>query len=251
MLNIGENIVFLRYLKKLTQEELAERINLSPQLIAEFEDRIKQPDVEILVKLAECTNVDIRHLIYGFPTPQEQKTKKADFVALTIITAALWCSILLLQDFVKEWVTRTFDIGPQILYSTLIKPTFFLMLGITIVAGAKLFLDLKPLNGKHIHKLHIALGLLTLTYFIFAIPPNCAALGDTVFLFMATKGDICFPTPPMPSWLKAWEQNFMIRAYRLYPFFGSIFTILGISLGLTKTKKYNLDIKLFNKKPQF
>lgn len=59
MLNIGQNIAILRLRKKLTQEDLADKGNVSAQTIADFENGVTQPDVETLAEIAKNT---IHHL---------------------------------------------------------------------------------------------------------------------------------------------------------------------------------------------
>lgn len=198
MLNLGENIAFLRFLKKLSQEELAVRVNLSPQLIAEYEDGTKQPDTETLVKLAESTNVDIRRLIYRFPSIQEEKKQRRAFIALAALTIALGCFQASLQKFANEWTTMTFDPGLKIFLYALINPMFYIILGWAIVVGAKLFLELKTPKWRHIHKLHVAFKLLLLAYFIFAIPPTFNALWNTYAHYLASKQDLGFTSTPIP-----------------------------------------------------
>ncbi|WP_304507770.1 helix-turn-helix domain-containing protein, partial [Anaerotignum sp.] len=97
MLNIGENIAYLRNRKKLTQEELAKKTSLLPQDIADYEEGIRQPDIETLVTLAESTNVDIGHLIYGFPSPKEEKKERTNIIFLTILSLVFCISTPLLE----------------------------------------------------------------------------------------------------------------------------------------------------------
>ncbi|WMI81273.1 helix-turn-helix domain-containing protein [Anaerotignum sp. MB30-C6] len=224
---------------------MAEKVNLSPQSIAEYEDGTIQPDIETLVNLSESTNVDIKHLIYGFPSVQAQKKQRREFIALSILTMVLWCFQVLLQKFVHEPAYRSFDVGLKIFYYTLAKPMFYTTLGWTIVTGVQLYLELKPLKGKHTHKLHNTIGLLLLAYFIFAIPPTFNALGDTYAYYLASKQGLGFSSTPIPLWLESWHYALMILIFKLYPSFYPIFIILGAAFGLTKTKE-----PAYNKKPQ-
>ena len=139
----------------------------------------------------------------------------------------------------------TFDLGLKIFLYTLIKPLFYIILGWTIVVGAKLFLEFKPPKWRHIHKLHMAFGLLLLAYFIFAIPPAFNALGDTYAHYLASKQDLGFTSIPIPLWLESWHYALMKLIFKLCPSLYPIFIILGTTFSLTKTKK-----PTYNKKPQ-
>ena len=55
--------------KGLTQENLAERLNVTRQAVSNWENEKTQPDVETLDRIAQALEVDIELLIYG----QERK----------------------------------------------------------------------------------------------------------------------------------------------------------------------------------
>lgn len=66
-------VKFLKHLRKnkeLTQEQLAEHFCVSPRTISRWENGNNMPDVDILVRLADFYDVDIRELIEG-----EKRTK--------------------------------------------------------------------------------------------------------------------------------------------------------------------------------
>lgn len=57
---IGLKIAYFRKLNDLTQEELAKKINVSPQAISKWEQHLSFPDIMLLPKLAEifCISID-------------------------------------------------------------------------------------------------------------------------------------------------------------------------------------------------
>jgi len=63
--NISKNIKKLRTEKKLTQEQLAERISVTRQTISSWETNRTQPDIDMLAALSEALETDIEELIYG------------------------------------------------------------------------------------------------------------------------------------------------------------------------------------------
>ncbi len=60
--NIANNIIKLRKLNKLTQQDLAIKINYSDKAISKWERGDSVPDIEMLCKLSEIFNVDVNYL---------------------------------------------------------------------------------------------------------------------------------------------------------------------------------------------
>lgn len=67
---IKSTIKKLRIEKGLTQDELAEKLNVTRQAVSNWENGKTQPDIETLTKLAEIFDVSAEKIIYG-------KVKKA------------------------------------------------------------------------------------------------------------------------------------------------------------------------------
>jgi transcriptional regulator with XRE-family HTH domain len=63
MLNIGDKIIQLRKQLNLSQNELAEKINVSRTIIGNYERNTNLPSIEILLKMAKTFNVTIDYLI--------------------------------------------------------------------------------------------------------------------------------------------------------------------------------------------
>lgn len=68
---IGSFLKKLRKGKNLTQEQLAERLNVSGRTVSRWETGINMPDISILVELAEFYDVSIPEIIEG-----ERKSEK-------------------------------------------------------------------------------------------------------------------------------------------------------------------------------
>lgn len=65
MNQVGNNLKKLRKAKGITQEQLAEQLNVTRQAVSSWENGINQPDVETLARLAEYFGVTVEELIYG------------------------------------------------------------------------------------------------------------------------------------------------------------------------------------------
>jgi len=63
--NIAKNISNLRKAKGITQEQLAQAVNVSAQAVSKWETDVSQPDVQTLPLIAEFFDVSIDYLYYG------------------------------------------------------------------------------------------------------------------------------------------------------------------------------------------
>ncbi len=64
---IGRRIRGLRRLKRMTQQQLAESLGLSPSQISNIERGLKKPQPALLEKIAETLNVPRDELNISFP----------------------------------------------------------------------------------------------------------------------------------------------------------------------------------------
>ncbi|MBO5176461.1 MAG: helix-turn-helix transcriptional regulator [Lachnospiraceae bacterium] len=62
---IKDSIKNLRKEKDMTQDELAEKLNVTRQAVSNWEQGKTQPDIETLTRLAEIFDVSVEHIIYG------------------------------------------------------------------------------------------------------------------------------------------------------------------------------------------
>lgn len=67
---IGNFLKALRKEKALTQEQLAEQLNVSSRTVSRWENGNNMPDISVLIMLSEFYDVDIREIIDG-----ERKTE--------------------------------------------------------------------------------------------------------------------------------------------------------------------------------
>lgn len=72
-IKIGNFLKELRKEKNLTQEQVAERLNVSARTVSRWETGSNMPDLSVLVELADCYNVDIREIMKG-----ERKSEKME-----------------------------------------------------------------------------------------------------------------------------------------------------------------------------
>lgn len=60
---LGEGIRKYRKLEELTQEELAERVDLNPVYLGQIERGYKVPTVDVLLRIAHALKVRLRDIV--------------------------------------------------------------------------------------------------------------------------------------------------------------------------------------------
>lgn len=74
MNDIGRNIKKFRKERNMTQEELAEKMNVTRQAVSNWETAKTEPDIDTLTRLAEVFEVSVEEMIYGVKK-EESKVK--------------------------------------------------------------------------------------------------------------------------------------------------------------------------------
>ena len=75
-MNIGEVIKEYRIRRNLTQEELATKLNLTPQAVSRWETGISYPDIAMLPMVARVLQVSTDELVGLRPVASERKQSR-------------------------------------------------------------------------------------------------------------------------------------------------------------------------------
>jgi len=102
---IGLFLKELRREKNLTQEQLAERFNVSGRTVSRWETGTNMPDLSILIEIADFYNVDIREIIDGERRSENMNTD----VKETLIKVADYTNAE--KETKKKKLNRYFMIG--------------------------------------------------------------------------------------------------------------------------------------------
>lgn len=117
MVEIGENIKKLRKAKRMTQKEVANQLNVTPQTISKWERNISYPDLDMLVKLSQLFHISTDALLGNtkptffaslFSKKKRGKTmEKVPATPSTIQTDKLSSSEKQIMIFsVSSWITE-------------------------------------------------------------------------------------------------------------------------------------------------
>ena len=74
----GKRIQQLRKERELTQEQLAEKLNVSQNTIAKIESGLRRPSIDFLLEISEFFNVSKNYLVFGVHAEdvEDEKSKK-------------------------------------------------------------------------------------------------------------------------------------------------------------------------------
>lgn len=76
MASVGTHIRRIRTERRMTQEQLAEKLYVTRQAVSAWETGKAQPDVETLAQIAEALGVEVTEVIYGVPQSQNLRKLK-------------------------------------------------------------------------------------------------------------------------------------------------------------------------------
>ena len=76
--NIGSFLKTLRKEKNLTQEQLAEKLNVSQNMIAKIECGLRRPSIDFLIELAEFFETSISYLVLGVSAEHIDKKREIE-----------------------------------------------------------------------------------------------------------------------------------------------------------------------------
>ena len=99
-----KNLKRLRIQRNLKQEELAEKLHVTRQTVSGWETGRRQPDLDMLKKLAEVLDIDMQELLYGVKPRAYPRFRKKHVICTAIsgsIAAVLLLFRLLLLPYVK------------------------------------------------------------------------------------------------------------------------------------------------------
>ncbi len=82
-MNIGDKIAALRKQNGMTQEELANRLSVTPQAVSKWENGVTSPDISLLGAIAALFHITTDELL-GLAAPKAYLAADGDISALTL-----------------------------------------------------------------------------------------------------------------------------------------------------------------------
>lgn len=268
MVDVGKQIKKFRMKKDMTQDELAEKLFVSRQTISNYENSKSQPDIEVLVQLAEIFETDVNTLICGDEQSLVFKRKIKRYILKICIILLCAFFLVILQDVLFRWLHWTGDpIGIFVKFTEwvglesheayniqvhmcflisvynfyLIHPVFAVFSGYHVVDGLGLLQRVEHLKWKYTKYLRRTVQGLLAFYCIIMLPGWLCGIVDEIsyFRWMRIKepgywSSSSLEISPIWSTIKVKITHFMVNYQKLSL---AVFFILGAIWGITKLKR--------------
>lgn len=108
---IGERIQYLREEKKMTQQELADKLHISKSSLASYEQNARKPSVETIVALAKYFNVTSDYILELTNKPLSLDTLLLKENNICALPSNIFSSDLALKEFetIKEYLVYKYS----------------------------------------------------------------------------------------------------------------------------------------------
>ena len=98
----GEMISSLRKEKNMTQNDLAEKMNVTDKAVSKWESHLSCPDVNSIPKLAEILGVSMEELLNA--QTKQENSKVDDIVNIALIGVSLAMGICIVVTFILKQI---------------------------------------------------------------------------------------------------------------------------------------------------
>ena len=226
MRDIGKNIKELRCAKRLTQEELGERLHVTRQTVSNYENGRTRPDIDMLLDIAAALDTDANALLYGTPQMEDRRREYRKFAVALGMFLIVYASYLVLQPISIDLMSRKYINSLNVLLASVAKPLYMLIMGWLIMQGAGL-LGARPLRwsrGKYLRW-----GILTLIIFaaVYLFPLMVYHIVGLIRYIKDIRGGVSFPDIPVYMALADRIWWVIVRKPYLYAFLGAALWLLG------------------------
>ena len=143
MTAVGENIKNIRKKLGITQEELAEKINVTRQAVSNWENGKTEPDLETISSIAEVFGIDSYELINDKPLKKIDLYKKSKYFPVAIIFGVVFITGLIVSIFLEkpalELRNEYYEAELYIFLKYMLKPLIGLSFGISFAFFSQIF----------------------------------------------------------------------------------------------------------------
>lgn len=236
MANVGKNMKLLRKQKNMTQDELAERLFVSRQTVSNYENGKSNPDIEMLIKIAEILDSDVNILIFGIPvTPDRKREYRRLGIGLGILLI-LGILLMIISPMAKEWRNHYYDAGPSMAIQLLLIPVLLLLGGWLLMQTASVFFGAKRITGKEFQRLYYVVVVFLILYAILMIPYCLDSLRfSAIFWHWSRTVRGSFSSDQIVRFIPDFWSWTVVRVYSFLNSIRFIYVLLGMVLWNGKT----------------
>lgn len=145
MRDIGKNIRLTRLHRKLTQDELAQKVHTTRQTISNYETGRSRPDVETLQRLADALGIELTELLDREPSPDTRRAalrRVCIMGAVALMLAGLWA-------YLHAVCLRQYQRGDMAPLAAMLvaEPLLLCALAWTLLQALRMVTRLRPRRG--------------------------------------------------------------------------------------------------------
>lgn len=107
---IAANLCALRKENKLTQQQLAEKLNYSDKAVSRWENAETLPDIETLCKICDIYGVRFEYLLQKEQPKKNPYVVKSNLTSRILITFIIVCSFWIAATLTYTYVNLIFDV---------------------------------------------------------------------------------------------------------------------------------------------
>ena len=163
MTALSENIKRFRTQNNITQEELADKINVTRQAVSNWENGKTEPDIETLTKIAQIFDISIDELVDGIPKGiTELRGKKIHLyigIAFGLFYVISSLLMIILANPINEYYGKTYNAIISGFCVFIWKPFTVISAGIGICALIS-YITGYYLNNKKLRIVFLIIGIL-------------------------------------------------------------------------------------------
>ncbi len=238
MSTVSKNIKLIRTKKKTTQEDMANKLFVTRQTISNWETGKSQPDVDMLIKIAEVLDTDITSLIYGQPNMLYRKKEKLRVIIPVLILLVLGVIYYFLNKQVTEVLNLKYSYFPRVYLQLLYLPLFWILVGWTLVQSLSLTGAIRLGNWKYKKTLGIISVGIVVLYFLLMLPLYIEGAKIMVQMYQFDQNPDLYPngfhSNNQIPYILRWIEHYIIEVAYNQPI---IFIIPGILWGISKLDK--------------
>ena len=147
MRDISKNIRALRIQKKMTKDQLAEKLCVTRQTVSNYETGKSRPDIDMLLRISEALKTDIHQVIYGVPIPgrRQEWIRVGICAAFAVLFCICWYTLI---PVATQLQTQYFDLGLRYFLLLAIRPMIYLCIGYMIAQLICMALQRKPFANR-------------------------------------------------------------------------------------------------------
>lgn len=145
--SVAINIKRIRDSKGISQENMAQALCVTTQVVSNWENGETQVDIDTLMSIAKFLKVEVSEIIYGErpieqnEMPKKQRIKRA--VIYLIICAVIIPLTIALNNFFNYYRIETFRLYECLVYWLLAFPILYLVIGATVASVISIWADLQ------------------------------------------------------------------------------------------------------------